>query len=276
MTSPATTVTGTLAYWVARSRVVASTSARWSPPTASPARSTLSGAESPEAAVDAIQPTMGAIATMTAHSTNAARRERRTEGTHRVFQVAPLLQHAVAQVIAGGAPIVERSEQEPIEAQRRAAAQLRAAGAADVGIVERSEQEPIEAQRRAATQARMGGAVRRRADKAPIVERSEQEPIEAQRRAATKRSETSGDEDHEASAAPCPRPDRSPAIAGIDRDGVTSLAGGPRGRARGTVRFRARRRGTIEPHVQRHRCERPADCAAPSASRLRAAPRRTT
>ena len=31
---------------------------------------------------------------MTAHSTNAARRERRTEGTHQVFQVDPLVPHA--------------------------------------------------------------------------------------------------------------------------------------------------------------------------------------
>ena len=43
------------------------------------------------------------------------------------------------------APIVERSEQEPIEAQRRAATKKRSR------IVERSEQEPIEAERRAAT-----------------------------------------------------------------------------------------------------------------------------
>ena len=47
------------------------------------------------------------------------------------------------------APIVERSEQEPIEAQRRAA--TRRHGRRKAPIVERSEQEPIEAQRRAAT-----------------------------------------------------------------------------------------------------------------------------
>jgi hypothetical protein len=43
----------------------------------------------------------------------------------------------------------------------------------EVPIVERSEQEPIEAERRAATKKAMGGAMRRRVREAPIVERSE-------------------------------------------------------------------------------------------------------
>ena len=82
------------------------------------------------------------------------------------------------------APIAERSEQEPIEAQRRAA--QGAARVREAPIVERSEQEPIEAQRRAATRKDRASQCDARVREAPIVERSEQEPIEAQRRAATR------------------------------------------------------------------------------------------
>jgi hypothetical protein len=53
------------------------------------------------------------------------------------------------------APIVERSEQEPAEAQRKTATRITAAQCAArvraAPIVERSEQEPAEAQRKTAT-----------------------------------------------------------------------------------------------------------------------------